>query len=89
MAFTHIWFSKVDRIWGFDRYLVVCVIISLPCSYQNIRRADKKTTVVFQQPRPGPKLPKGENYFTIGWKQVCGCMLWLLSRLFSDSSGPP
>ena len=62
--------SKVDRIWGFDRYLVVYVIISLLCFNQNIWRADNKTTVVFQQPRPGPKLPKGENYFTIGWKQV-------------------
>lgn len=26
--------------------------------------------VIFQQPRPGPRLPKGENYITIGWKQV-------------------
>lgn len=26
--------------------------------------------VIFQQPRPGPPLPKGESYFTIGWKQV-------------------
>ena|SRR5712671_2851356 len=26
--------------------------------------------VIFQQPRPGPKLPKGEHYLTIGWKQV-------------------
>ena len=26
--------------------------------------------VVYQQPRPGPKLPKGEHYLTIGWKQV-------------------
>ena len=68
-------FSKVGRIWGFDRYLVVCVIISLLCFSQNIRRADNKTTVVFQQPRPGPKLPKGENYFTIGWKQVRGLNL--------------
>ena len=25
---------------------------------------------LFQQPRPGPKIPKGSNYFTIGWKQV-------------------
>lgn len=25
---------------------------------------------IFQNPRPGPKLPKGENYFTIGWKQI-------------------
>ncbi|PSS10509.1 hypothetical protein M430DRAFT_108317 [Amorphotheca resinae ATCC 22711] len=25
---------------------------------------------LFQQPRPGPKMPKGSNYATIGWKQV-------------------
>lgn len=26
--------------------------------------------VIYQQPRPGPNLPKGESYLTIGWKQV-------------------
>ncbi|KAG1735042.1 autophagy-related protein 22-like protein [Suillus lakei] len=26
--------------------------------------------VVFQEPRPGPELPKGEHYLTIGWKQI-------------------
>jgi len=25
---------------------------------------------IYQQPRPGPKLPEGSNYLTIGWKQV-------------------
>ncbi|GLB34242.1 putative vacuolar effluxer [Lyophyllum shimeji] len=25
---------------------------------------------IFQQPRPGPPVPKGENYLTIGWKQI-------------------
>ncbi|KAG1752412.1 MFS general substrate transporter [Suillus paluster] len=25
---------------------------------------------VFQEPRPGPKLPKGERYLTVGWKQI-------------------
>jgi len=25
---------------------------------------------IFQQPRPGPKLPKREHYLTIGWKQI-------------------
>ncbi|TCD61408.1 hypothetical protein EIP91_008512 [Steccherinum ochraceum] len=25
---------------------------------------------IFQQPRPGPPLPKGESYLTIGWKQI-------------------
>ena len=29
-----------------------------------------KRSVLFQQPRPGPNLPKGESYLTIGWKQV-------------------
>ena len=26
--------------------------------------------VIYQQPRPGPPLPKGEYYITIGWKQI-------------------
>ncbi|TRM67466.1 autophagy-related protein 22-like protein [Schizophyllum amplum] len=25
---------------------------------------------IYQQPRPGPPLPKGEHYFTVGWKQI-------------------
>jgi len=25
---------------------------------------------IYQQPRPGPKLPKGESHLTIGWKQI-------------------
>ncbi|KAI0775859.1 MFS general substrate transporter [Trametes elegans] len=25
---------------------------------------------IFQQPRPGPALPKGERYVTVGWKQI-------------------
>ncbi|KAK0243386.1 MFS general substrate transporter [Armillaria nabsnona] len=25
---------------------------------------------IFQQPRPGPPVPKGEHRFTIGWKQI-------------------
>lgn len=25
---------------------------------------------IFQEPRPGPPLPKGETYLTIGWKQI-------------------
>ncbi|KAH9018890.1 MFS general substrate transporter [Lactarius pseudohatsudake] len=28
------------------------------------------TLVIFQQPRPGPKLPKGESYLAIGLKQI-------------------
>jgi hypothetical protein len=26
--------------------------------------------VIFQQPRPGPSLPQGEHYYSIGWRQV-------------------
>ena len=26
--------------------------------------------VIYQSPRPGPPLPRGESYLTIGWKQV-------------------
>jgi len=26
--------------------------------------------VIFQEPRPGPPIPKGSSYLTIGWKQV-------------------
>ncbi|KAF7432651.1 hypothetical protein PC9H_004593 [Pleurotus ostreatus] len=25
---------------------------------------------IFQQPRPGPPVPRGEHYLTIGWKQI-------------------
>ncbi|KAF9070105.1 autophagy-related protein 22-like protein [Rhodocollybia butyracea] len=25
---------------------------------------------IYQEPRPGPPLPKGEHYLTIGWKQI-------------------
>ncbi|EKM79757.1 hypothetical protein AGABI1DRAFT_56924 [Agaricus bisporus var. burnettii JB137-S8] len=32
---------------------------------------------IFQQPRPGPSLPKGESYLTIGWKQ-----LWLAFKQY-------
>ncbi|KAF9038315.1 MFS general substrate transporter [Hymenopellis radicata] len=29
---------------------------------------------IFQQPRPGPPVPKGEHYLTIGWKQIWQAM---------------
>ncbi|KAF8914395.1 autophagy-related protein 22-like protein [Gymnopilus junonius] len=32
---------------------------------------------IFQQPRPGPRLPKGESYLTIGWKQI-----WAASKQY-------
>ncbi|KAH8982830.1 autophagy-related protein 22-like protein [Lactarius akahatsu] len=31
---------------------------------------DSKTLVIFQQPRPGPKIPKGGSYLTAGWRQI-------------------
>jgi hypothetical protein len=37
--------------------------------------------VIYQQPRPGPKLPKGESYLTIGWKQVHNRQFFLVSHL--------
>ncbi|KAI9507515.1 MFS general substrate transporter [Russula earlei] len=32
---------------------------------------------IYQQPRPGPKLPKGESYLTVGWKQI-----WIALKQF-------
>ncbi|TEB37124.1 hypothetical protein FA13DRAFT_1880245 [Coprinellus micaceus] len=32
---------------------------------------------IFQQPRPGPPVPKGESYLTIGWKQI-----WLACKQY-------
>lgn len=34
------------------------------------RKLTSGQIVIYQQPRPGPQLPKGESYLTIGWKQV-------------------
>ncbi|KZS89109.1 MFS general substrate transporter [Sistotremastrum niveocremeum HHB9708] len=34
---------------------------------------------IYQQPRPGPKLPPGENYLTIGWKQI-----WRACRQYKE-----
>ncbi|KJA29632.1 hypothetical protein HYPSUDRAFT_125838 [Hypholoma sublateritium FD-334 SS-4] len=34
---------------------------------------------LFQQPRPGPPLPKGEHYITIGWKQI-----WAASKQYKQ-----
>jgi MFS-type transporter involved in bile tolerance (Atg22 family) len=42
-------------------------------------RSPDSGTVVFQQPRPGPKLPPGENYIMIGWKQI-----WMAFRQYKQ-----
>ncbi|KAG6815216.1 hypothetical protein H0H93_010565, partial [Arthromyces matolae] len=40
-----------------------------PTSFSNFG-AHPTSSVIFQQPRPGPPVPKGESYLTIGWKQI-------------------
>jgi len=40
-------------------------------------KTDFVPKVIFQQHRPGPPLPKGESYLTIGWKQI-----WLASKQY-------
>ena len=64
--------SKHEWILGSDWYLVVCVRSSW-CFI--LRLDDDGTAVIYQQPRPGPKLPMGESYLTIGWKQVRSYLL--------------
>jgi hypothetical protein len=44
-------------------------------------------TVIYQQPRPGPKLPKGESYLTIGWKQVIYLTFSLTRTSFLNQIG--
>ncbi|KAF9241828.1 autophagy-related protein 22-like protein [Melanogaster broomeanus] len=34
---------------------------------------------IYQSPRPGPPLPKGESYLTIGWKQI-----WAALKTYKD-----
>ncbi len=52
-------------------YWVLVGIWWCACSLTLVpRKLTSGHLVVFQQPRPGPKLPKGEGYLTIGWKQV-------------------
>ncbi|KAG1752413.1 autophagy-related protein 22-like protein [Suillus paluster] len=43
--------------------------VSISCLFQATLPAEYPR-VVFQEPRPGPNLPKGEHYLTIGWKQI-------------------
>ena len=42
--------------------------------------------VIYQLPRPGPALPKGTNYLTVGWKQVVECFFDLKLGPFTSSS---
>ncbi len=67
---------KDELLLGPGRYLVVCVSILRP------RKLTDGHLVIYQQPRPGPKLPKGESYLTIGWKQVrTGLSCPMLTRI--------
>lgn len=60
---------KDQWLLGPGRDLVVYVFSN---RYVNryVSVAHDEPLVVYQQPRPGPKLPTGESYLTIGWKQV-------------------
>ncbi|EED77775.1 predicted protein [Postia placenta Mad-698-R] len=66
-------------------YIVtLCLNLSLLLPLQNNPLVDNYTLVltnaywvitgiwwfIFQEPRPGPPLPKGEHYITVGWKQI-------------------
>lgn len=42
--------------------------------------------VIYQTPRPGPPLPKGESYLTIGWKQVTKWFYDLKRGMITSSS---
>jgi hypothetical protein len=67
---------KHEWILGSDWNLVVCVRSCRlhPEVSGSITNVDAPA-VIYQQPRPGPKLPKGESYVTIGWKQVRNYLL--------------
>lgn len=60
---------KDQWLLGPARDLVVYVFSNV-CANRYASVAHGELLVVYQQPRPGPKLPKGESYLTIGWKQV-------------------
>ena len=40
------------------------------CVHHRHPQVTDRGLVIYQSPRPGPPLPKGESYLTIGWKQV-------------------
>ncbi|KAG7097537.1 hypothetical protein E1B28_004876 [Marasmius oreades] len=70
-------------------YIVVsCLNLSLLLPLSNNRLVDNYVIVltnaywvvtgiwwfIFQQSRPGPSLPQGEHFLTIGWKQIWGAL---------------
>ncbi|KAH9986336.1 autophagy-related protein 22-like protein [Russula compacta] len=59
---------------GTGWYLVVCVMVSLPCLIRRFRAYYGFDSYI-PTAAAGPKLPKGEHYLTIGWKQI-----WLSLR---------
>ncbi|KAH9833644.1 MFS general substrate transporter [Rhodofomes roseus] len=72
------WHSNIGYIF------VLCLNLSILLPLVNNPLVDNYTMVltnmywiilgiwwfIFQQPRPGPPLPKGEHYVTVGWKQI-------------------
>ncbi|KIJ47952.1 hypothetical protein M422DRAFT_74805 [Sphaerobolus stellatus SS14] len=76
--------SNISNVHGNIGYFTIQALnLSLLIPLQNNPKVDDYVVVlttaywvitgiwwfIFQQPRPGPKLPKGESYLTIGWKQ--------------------
>ncbi|KAH9965402.1 autophagy-related protein 22-like protein [Russula dissimulans] len=64
-------FSYVSASIGFVTTSILSLALLIPI--RGNPRVDNYVIlsgVIFQQPRPGPKLPKGEHYLTIGWKQI-------------------
>ncbi|KAK0190365.1 MFS general substrate transporter [Armillaria mellea] len=60
--------------------IILCLNLSVLIPLNNNPKVDNyalvlyvhlsSRVVIFQQPRPGPPVPKGEYRFTIGWKQI-------------------
>lgn len=66
--------------------MALCLTNSCTCPHNHVDTRGTDTSCsdwvvlgiwwfIFQQKRPGPKIPKGSNYATIGFKQV-----WLALR---------
>ena len=79
---------KYEWVLGSDWYLVVCVRSCWlhPEDSGSFTNVDAPP-VIYQQPRPGPKLPKGESYLTIGWKQVRTHLLIMVASHFNLDLG--
>ncbi|KIY52192.1 MFS general substrate transporter [Fistulina hepatica ATCC 64428] len=76
--------SNISAHSNIGYIVTLCLNLSLLLPLQNNSKVDNYVIVlttaywvltgiwwfIFQQPRPGPPLPKGQHYVTIGWKQI-------------------